>query len=150
MMLARPWRPFQEFLALRRDLLNLFGRALGGPVAEAGLANTGFLANTEAYFKDGRLVVRAELAGVDPKSVQVSVAGRVLTIKGERKAPEVPMDDRLFGEIAYGPFERSLTIPKDADADRIKATWHNGMLEVEIPTNRALAFKAVPVEIAPA
>lgn len=144
-MLARPWRPFQEFLALRRDLLNLFGRAFGGPGP-----GTGFLANTEAYFKDGYLVIRAELAGVNPRSVQVSVAGRALTIKGEREAPDIPMDDRLFGEIAYGTFERSLTIPADADADRIRASWHNGMLEVEIPMKRIMASRAVPVEIAPA
>lgn len=152
-MLARPWRPmqelswrpFQELFDFRRDLLNLFGRAFGELVA-----GTGFLANTEAYFRNGHLVVRAELAGVDPKSVDVSVAGRTLTIKGERKAPLVPQDDRLFGEIAYGTFERALTIPEDVDADRIKATWHNGLLEVEIPLSRALASKKVPVEIMPA
>lgn len=147
-MLARPWRgfqewrPFQELFDLRRDLLNLFGRAFGEPVT-----GTGFLANMEAYFKDGRLVIRAELAGVDPKSVDVSVTGRTLTIKGERRAPEIPLDDRLFGEIAYGTFERTLTIPEDVNADRIKAAWHNGMLQVEIPMSRALAPKKVPVEI---
>jgi HSP20 family protein len=143
-MLARPWRPIQELFDFRRDLLNLFGRALGEPVS----GTTGFLANTEAYFSGGHLVIRAELAGVDPKSVEVSVAGRRLTIKGERQAPEIPLDDRLFGEIIYGPFERTLTIPEDVNTDRIKATWHNGMLEIQIPLSRALATRKVPVELA--
>jgi len=91
-------------------------------------------------------VIRAELPGVDPKDVDVSVAGRNLTIKGERKAPEVPRDDRLFSEIVYGRFERTVTVPEGLNDDRIKAVWHNGMLEITIPVSQ-LQPKKVPVEI---
>jgi HSP20 family protein len=58
------------------------------------------------------------------------------------------MEDRLFGEIAYGTFERTVTVPKDLNADGIKAVWHNGMLEITIPVSQALQPKKVPVEIA--
>lgn len=117
--------------------MNLFGQSFGGAIAVAA----GFLTNTEAYFKDGHLVIRAELAGVDPKSVDVSVAGRTLTIKGERKAPELPLDDRLFGEIVCGKFERTVTLPEGLNADEVKARWDNGILEVTIPVSRALQPK---------
>lgn len=145
-MLARRRTPFQELVGLQRDLMSLFHRSFDGPTAEA----TGFWTPTEAYFKDGHLVVRMELAGVEPKSVDVSVADRTLTIKGERKAPEIPLDDRIFGEIAYGKFERTVMLPEGVNADGITAVWHNGILEVTIPMSQALPPKKVPVEIAEA
>ncbi len=94
-MLMRRFMPVQELAELQRDLMELVSRTLGSASPEVD-----FLANTEVYFKGGHLVLRVELAGVDPKDVEVSVAGRTLTIKGERKAPTVPADDWLFGEIA--------------------------------------------------
>lgn len=142
-MLARRVTPFQELVELQRDLMDLFGRPFGSSTTKAA----GFLANTEAFLKDGHLVIRAELAGVDPESVEVSVAGRTLTIRGERKAPEIPLDDRLFGEIAYGKFEQIVTVPEGINADGIKAVWHNGILEITIPLSQALQPKKVPVEI---
>ncbi|MCL6641525.1 MAG: Hsp20/alpha crystallin family protein [Candidatus Rokubacteria bacterium] len=138
---------FQELYTLQRDLLNLFGRSFGfAPAADLAEVPT----HTEAYYQDGRLVIRAELAGVDPQAVDISVAGRILTIKGERKAPEVPLDDRLFSEIAYGRFERTVTVPEGLDTDQVKAVWHNGMLEITIPVSQALRPRKVPVEIVPA
>ena len=142
-MLARRRTPFRDLLELHRELMDLVGWPFDGTPARAA----DFLANTEAYYKDGQLVVRAELAGVDPKSVEVSVAGRTLTIKGERKAPEIPMDDRLFGEIAYGKFERTITVPEGLNADEVKAVWHNGILEVTVPLSQDARPKKVPVEI---
>ncbi|MDR7483719.1 MAG: Hsp20/alpha crystallin family protein [Armatimonadota bacterium] len=144
-MLARR-TPFQELFELQRDLMDLFGRFFGS--VTRGAAD--FLANTEALYRNGHLVIRAELAGVDPKSVDVSVAGDTLTIKGERKAPDVPMDDRLFSEIVYGKFERNIPLPEGLDADRVKAVWHNGMLEITIPVSQAIRPRKVPVEIAKA
>jgi HSP20 family protein len=135
--------PIRELSELP-DVMSLFGWPFGDAVTEAA----DFLTNTEAYFKDGHLVIRAELAGVDPKDVDVSVAGRTLTIKGERKVPEVRRDDRLFGEIVYERFERTVTVPEGLNADGIKAVWHNGILEITIPVSQALQPKKVPVEIA--
>lgn len=58
------------------------------------------------------------------------------------------MDDRLFREIAYGKFERTVTMPEGLNADEIKAVWHNGMLEVTIPLSQAVQPRKVPVEFA--
>lgn len=140
-MLAR-WTPFQELYALQRDLINLFDRAFGRAFA----APTTFAPNCEGYYKDGHFVVRAELAGVDPKTVDVAVAGHTLTIRGERKAPQVPADDRLFGEISYGIFERAIALPEGLEADQVRARWQDGMLEITIPVSQALMPRKVPVE----
>jgi HSP20 family protein len=143
-MLARRMGPFEELFELQRDLMNLFDRVFSGETAEAA----GFRPSCEAYYKDGQLVVRAELGGVDPKSVDISLAGRTLTIKGTRPAPEVPADDRIFGEIEYGAFERSLTLPEGLQTDGIKARWHDGILEITIPVSPQVLPKKIPVEVA--
>ncbi|MDR7483620.1 MAG: Hsp20/alpha crystallin family protein [Armatimonadota bacterium] len=141
-MLAR-WTPFQELYALQRDLIRLFDRTFGSPFA----ASATFVPNCEAYYKDGHFVVRAELAGVDPRTVDVAVAGHTLTIKGERKGPQVPADDRLFGEIDYGTFERAITLPQGLESDQVKARWQDGILEITIPVSQALMPRKVPVEM---
>lgn len=105
-MLMRRFMPVQELAELQRDLMELVSRTLAVSPRRSTSWRT-----PRATSKDSHLVLRAELAGVDPKDVEVSVAGRTLTIKGERKASTVPADDRLFGEIVYGKFERVLTLP---------------------------------------
>lgn len=142
-MLAR-WTPFQGFFELQRDLMNLFDRAFGNLM---GTEQGSFIPRCEAYYKDGQLHVRAELAGVDPKSVDVSLVGQTLTIKGERRAVQVPADDRWLSEIPYGTFERTLTVPEGLDAENIKARWHQGILEITIPVSQALRPRKVPIEV---
>jgi HSP20 family protein len=143
-MLAR-WDPIRELNAVERDLLRLFGRVFREPAAERMSA---FAPSVEAFYRDGHLVVRAELAGVDSKDVDVSVTGRTLTIKGRRQQPSVPADDRIFSEIQYGEFEWAMTLPEGLDPEHIKATSRDGILEITIPVSEAVRPKKVPVEIA--
>ncbi|HXF81816.1 MAG TPA: Hsp20/alpha crystallin family protein [bacterium] len=142
-MLSR-WTPFEELFALQRDLMNLFDRVFSQTTMPAP---TRFTPAMEAYYREGHLVVRAELAGVDPKSVDVSFARNTLTIKGQRTAPEVPADDRVFGEIPYGTFERTINLPEGLDPEHIKARWHEGILEISIPVAKALQPRKVPIEV---
>ena len=66
----------------------------------------------EARTKDGELVLRCDLPGVDPSDIEVSLEGTTLTISGEgRSEREEKGEGRRFGEVRYGRFERSLTVP---------------------------------------
>ena len=84
--------------------------------------------------KDGDLVVRAEIPGVRPEDVDVTVHEGVLTISGERK---IEQDDERGGylvrERRYGSFRRSMQLPQGADEGEIKARFHEGVLEVTLP-----------------
>jgi len=81
-----------------------------------------------------RIVARLELPGIDPKEVSISVVGRVLTVKGERKAEEEKEGEHYYArEISYGSFERSVTLPEGADTEKIKAVYKDGILEVSMP-----------------
>jgi len=85
--------------------------------------------------------VTVNLPGVDPAAVNVSIAGNMLTIKGD--APETPLTDRDVAHMRqrnYGPFERSIPMPAPVDPDRVTAEAKQGVLTVRMAkTERAVA-----------
>lgn len=102
----------------------------------------------ETLTKNGDLVVRLDLPGVHPKEVDISVSGDVLTVKAERKYKEEKKEGkRSHEEIAYGSLERSLRIPGKIDANKIKASYDKGVLEITMPAPEELAPKKVSVKV---
>ncbi len=142
------WQPFRELEEWHRNLDNLFTRFMGRtPFEGTAFAGKGQPA-IESVVKDGNLVVRMDLPGVDPKEVDISVTGDVLTVKGERKHKEEKKEgEYAHEEIAYGSFERSLRLPGKVDADNIKANYEKGVLEITMPIPKELAPKKVSVQV---
>src|SRR5208282_6615619 len=102
----------------------------------------------ESYVKDGNLVIRADVPGLEPKDVEVSILGNVLTIKGERKSEkEVKKEDYLRREVSYGAFERRMSLPQGAATDKVKATFKNGVIEITVPLAKEVAVKKIPLEV---
>jgi len=102
----------------------------------------------ESLTKNGDLVIRADVPGINPKDVEVSVLGNVLTIKGERKSDKEEKKENYYRrEISYGAFDRRLTLPEGAMGDKVKANVKNGVLEVTIPLGKAASAKKVPIEV---
>lgn len=76
-------------------------------------------------------VVTAEIPGIDPKSLDVSVMGNVLTIGGERRQPEISEKDHyLRRERGFGQFTRTVELPFMVNGEKIEATCSNGILKV--------------------
>lgn len=89
----------------------------------------------EDFFEEGEYVVRAEMAGIDPeKDVEVTVDDDMLTISGERREETKEKSRR---EFHYGSFRRSVSLPKGAQADKISASYTDGVLEVRVPVETA-------------
>jgi HSP20 family protein len=74
-----------------------------------------------------------EAPGVEPSSLEVSATGRALTIKGERRPREDNEASYHRRERDYGLFNRTLSLPQPVDADRIQASYKEGILEVVLP-----------------
>lgn len=88
----------------------------------------------EVYEKDENFVVRAELPGVSMEDIDISMTGDTLTIKGERKASEEVKDEQYYRcEVCYGSFSRSVVMPTAVDAEKIEASYHEGILEINLP-----------------
>jgi HSP20 family protein len=139
------WSPFSDLLALNRELMN---RMLGGP-AEGQRAARTWAPPVESFYQDSNLIVRVWIPGVDPAKVDVKVSGNLLSVKGERTFTyEVPEDQYLFSEVAYGPFERTVTLPEGLAFDQVKAKYTHGVLDITLPIHEGVLPKKVPIEIA--
>jgi HSP20 family protein len=95
----------------------------------------GFRPNVDCFHTDDPhvLTVLVELPGVDPASVQIVAAERVLLVSGERKRPKVPGRVYQQMEIESGPFQRQVRLVEDVDPERARATFDNGLLTIELP-----------------
>jgi HSP20 family protein len=95
-----------------------------------------------------KVVVKAEVPGIDPQEINLTLAGDVLTIKGEKKSErEETKANYHLVERSYGSFSRSLTLPAAVDQDQIDAKYEKGVLTITCPKKeevkpRAIAIKA--------
>jgi len=144
------WDPFRDLVEIQRSLDDLFRRTLVGwerPVT-ASFRNAEWIPALDVLQKEGELVVRAELPGVDPAQVEVTVEDNLLTIKGERKEQTEVQDKHwLRRELKYGSFERCLTLPAEADTGKIKATYRNGVLEISVPYQPKAAPRKLTIDV---
>jgi HSP20 family protein len=101
----------------------------------------------ECYVANGNLIVKADLPGIDPKEVTISAVGNQLTIEGERKREQGEGKEYFYDEMSYGKFSRTLALPAGIDADKIKADYKNGVLEITVPAPQQLVSKKIPIEI---
>jgi HSP20 family protein len=101
----------------------------------------------ESHVDKDTLVIKADLPGIDPKEVSISVTGTQLTLAGERKQEEKKEEkDYFYREVAYGKFTRTLTLPEGVDADKVKATYKNGVLEITMPAPKQVTGKKIQIE----
>ena len=95
----------------------------------------GFRPNVDCFHTDDphALTVVVELPGVEPESVRVVAAERLLVIAGERKRPHVPSRVYQQMEIEYGPFRRQVSLVENVDPEHAHARFESGVLTVELP-----------------
>jgi HSP20 family protein len=142
------WRPFHELERWRREMDREFSRHFGSLFhdTESEGVSPPYFPAIESYVNDGNLVVRADVPGLEAKDIELSVLGNVLTIKGERKQQQkVKKEEYIRRETSYGSFERRLTLPEGTDAERIKASFKNGVIEVTMPLEKGMSAKKIPI-----
>lgn len=148
----KKWDPFRELSTIQRDMDDLFKRVFGSLTPTSLFRRESFKGewypSLDCYMKGNQFIVHADIPGVDPKDVDISVAGNVLTIRGERKADiEEKKEGFLFREASYGSFERVLTLPEGADTTKVHASYRNGVLELTMPAKAEALPKKVTIEI---
>lgn len=103
----------------------------------------------EVYETEGDVVVRAELPGIDPKHVDITVTDDTLTIKGEARTEQDEKGRNYYRrELRYGSFVRSLALPEEVRGEQAKASYKNGILEIRVPKSERAKPKQVKVEVA--
>ena len=125
------WDPLSE---MNRMFDDMFGGPARGPEGrQRGQQLTEWAPAVDVLQRDGDLVVRAELPGVRPEDVDITVQERVLTISGQRREEQEEQRGGYYvKERRSGSFSRSMTLPEGVNEDSIRARYENGVLEVTI------------------
>lgn len=142
------WSPFREF----DDLFERYNRVFGRAVPAAGQGESARAVQwrpaADIAETDGEYIIRAELPAVEKKDVEVTVHDGVITIRGERRYERTDDSEKAHRvESFYGTFERSFSLPADADEARIQAESRDGVLKVRIPKSKAAQPKAIDIQV---
>jgi HSP20 family protein len=146
------WEPIRDLVSLQERMNRMFDESFRG----AGRANDddwalggSWAPAVDIYEKDGNIVLKAELPGIDPKSVEIRVENNVLSLRGERKLEEdVKKDGFHRVERTYGTFARSFTLPTVIDTEKIKAESKDGVLKLILPKREEAKPKQIHIQVA--
>jgi|SRR5215813_2924346 len=138
------WEPFRVS-DIQCEVNRLFDNFFGGPASGTGRT---WAPPVDMYATKDDLVLGVEMPGVSEKDVSVSITGDLLTVKGERRFEnQVKEKDLLHVERTYGKFERLIQLPMAVQADRVKATYRDGILEIRLPKAEEVKPKEIKIDV---
>jgi len=129
-----PWNPAN--VANMSDIREAFDRLLGNPAEsdQSNVVTSQWAPRVDIKEEDRRFVIYADIPGVDPEKIEVSMEKGILTIKGERTVENREQNGKFTRlERSHGLFYRRFALPDSADADGITAHGKDGVLEIVIP-----------------
>jgi len=143
-MLSR-WDPFREFARVQDEM----SRALGDERLPFRAGDSvGWTPACDIYEDGEEIVVRAELAGVEPVDVEIRFENGVLTLKGERKLEKEDRRENYHRlELSYGTFTRAFSMPATIDSEKIRAESKQGVLLVHLPKKPEAQPKSIQVNV---
>jgi HSP20 family protein len=138
-----PWRVMDDW---RQEMDRVFHPLLQRDDDTSRVVGGDWVPAVDIKDEANRYVIRADIPGVKPEDIEVTMENGVLTIRGERKF-EATEEKENFKRIerSYGVFYRRFTLPENTDADAIEATGKNGVLEVTIPKTAEMHSKRIEV-----
>src|SRR2546422_10548708 len=130
-------------------LSTLFGRPLRRTNGREEITLPEWTPLADITEDDKEYLIKAELPELRKEDVKVTVENGVLTISGERKFEKEEKKKKYHRvERGYGSFVRTFALPEDADANKVKAQFKQGMLEVHLPKNEKAKPKQIEVSVA--
>ena len=139
------WNPFGSLDPFRKEMDTLLERFFGNsPRGAAG--GRGWSPQMDVEETAQEFIVKADIPGVDPKAVEVTVENGVLTIRGEKKEEREQKDKNYHRvERFSGSFYRSVALPPGVDAEKVTATSAHGVITVTVPKKAETQPKKITV-----
>lgn len=135
----------------RSEMDNLFDRFFNGPwdLATNGGMPTMQWPSLDVTETDDEVVVRAEVPGVEPKDIDVTLSGQTLTLSGEKKGSSEKKGENFHHtERFFGSFRRMIELPSAVDGENLKAEHKNGLIEIRMKKEVSSKPKRIPVKTA--
>jgi len=138
------WDPVREAVTLREAMDRLFEDSFTPARRRTQAAEQIWRLPLDAYVTGEEIIVLANMPGVKPENVEITIEGDTLTIRGERPAP-IENVNYVMQERTFGKFQRTLNINIPVDANRAEARYDNGLLTLIIPKTEAAKPKVIQV-----
>ena len=141
------WDPFDELNSMRNRMDRVLARMSPG---DEELLTGQWAPLTDIIETKDAILLQAELPGMKEKDFTIEVEDNVLTVQGERHLEE-KKEEKGFQRIerSYGKFLRTFTLPPNADSTAIKATFHDGVLEVTVPKKAETKPRRIDIGVTP-
>jgi len=151
-----PWRsqdawlnPFSELEQIQNEMNKLFNLSIGRwPDRTSGLMEGRWSPAIDVFDSKDNILVKADIPGMAKDDINVSVHGDTLVIKGEKKQEsETKEKDFVRTERYYGSFHRAVSLPAEVDANKVSATYKNGVLELTLPKKEEAKPKEITIDV---
>lgn len=138
------WNPVRDLITMREPMDQLMNEAF----TRGRETRQGWALPIDAYVTQDALVLKADIPGLKPEDVSITLEGDTLTIKGEfkRENMEKGSQNYLLQERVWGKFERTLTINTPIEADKVDATFENGVLTLTLPKAEAVKPRSINIK----
>ena len=141
-----PRDPFVNFLPQIRDLNRFFNIELNDD--DSSIATSHWTPAVDIAEKDDHFLIEADIPGVDPKDIEVSMENGYLTVKGEReKESKEEKDGYSRIERSHGSFYRRFSLPETADQESISAKSKKGVLQIKVGKTEVAKPKKITVDV---
>ncbi|MDH7516144.1 MAG: Hsp20/alpha crystallin family protein [Bacteroidota bacterium] len=145
MMLTR-WNPLNEMLNLQREMDRLFNFVTPRSRRDEDYDSAVWMPVVDISEDNDQYILHFDLPGIDKKDVKMSFADNTLTVSGERKEATEKKDVTCHRiERVYGKFYRSFTFPSAVNAEKISATYKDGVLTVTVPKAEEVKPKQITI-----
>lgn len=135
------WTPVRDLITMREMMDQVMGDVLGRQREYRQV----WTLPMDAFANEDAIVLMADVPGLRPEDVEVTLEGDTLTIRGEFKA-RAEGQNYLMRERMTGRFERTLTINTPIDASKIEATFENGVVRITLPKAEAVKPRQITVK----
>lgn len=141
------YNPFGELRAMQEQMNRLLDLAWNKETGEE-LKEGIWQPPVDIYEDENTVVIKAELPGVDQNDIQVKIEDSTLTLRGERKHDQTVKKENYHRiERYYGSFQRSFSLPRTVDQEKVKATCEKGILTITLPKKEETRPKQITVEV---
>lgn len=144
---GREWDPFHELRELEKGLGRFFDTSYE-LLPERISKEATWSPSMDISEDKNQVTIKADLPGVKQSDIDISVDNNIITIKGERRHEEEHKEKKYHSvERFYGSFMRSMALPAYVEADKIKASYKEGVLEIHIPKKEGAKSRQIKVEL---
>lgn len=145
-----PWkRRHREMAPFGKDKEDFFGRFFSMPLHfnRNLFSDESWYPSVDVSEGNKEIIVKAEIPGVDRKDIDISLDGRLLTIKGEKKHEKEESGEQYHRvESSFGYYQRTIELPAEVDASDVDATYKNGILKLKLKKVKEAATKTIKIK----